>query len=146
MSQRQDMTAAAAISPQASRQLAPRPNPYMMHSQFSPVTGAQLAPPNLGGPSATQRKGIINLFPKQFSELRRDIDFPQIRDMVSNIHPTEGEACRPRAPFTTKIGRLITHNRVYNSAVDDRTGQKGQRLMIQYRTIVHPIGRNRDGC
>src|SRR5258706_15125762 len=100
----------------------------MVHIQNSLITGTQLSPLNFRGPSATQRKRVVNFFPKQISELHWDVDLPQIRNMMSNIHPTEREARRPGAPSTTKISRFIPHNRVQDGVINDRTGQKRQQL------------------
>ncbi len=65
--------------------------------------------------------------------------------MMGDIHPSEGEARRPRAPSVTEGSGLSIHDRVHDSAINNGLGQKGQRLMIQHGTDVHPVGRNQDG-
>ena len=120
------------VSTQARGLFATRPNPDMMCGQrvgrgcawlirVQDVISARttLTPAHLRGPRASEGKGVVDFFPEQFSELRGDVDLPDVGNMVSDIHPTGGETGSPGAPTTAKGGRLIVHNRVYDSAGND---------------------------
>ena len=60
------------------------------------VTWATFAQFMLGGPTLPEGQGIVNVLPKEFTELMRDVDFPKVRKMVTNVNPVGGEF---RGPF-----------------------------------------------
>ena len=55
------------------------------------ATGAQFM---FSSPAATQGQRVVNIFPKEFSELMRDVNFPKVRNMMGDVKPVRGELDR----------------------------------------------------
>ena len=96
MGQGQCRAAAAFDGAQPSSVLAARSDPDMRVINNGVVTWATTTQIMLGGPALPEGQGIVNVLPKKFPELMRDVDLPKVRNMVTNVNPVGGEF---RGPF-----------------------------------------------
>ena len=87
MGQGQCRAAAAFDGTQSSSVLAARSNPDMRVINNGVVTRATTAQFMFGGPTLSEGQGVVNVFPKEFTELMRDVDLPKVRNMVTNVNP-----------------------------------------------------------